>query len=157
MDAQEGEKKQKVYKDLTYLTNITFVENFSNISTTLAQDKLNSLNVCYKLNSIETRMHNSTKNMPEHALSFQDTKQIADFIINFPEVNAIMLPGCCPGDWSSSNITYKVLSTNLLKTKVCDEYYALALCAHNNECYEQNNIQPFCGCSLYPSFSQCIQ
>ena len=53
----------------------------------------------YKENGVESRIHKSTKKQPSHALSFEDVKFAFNFIQNFAEANAIILPGRTPYAW----------------------------------------------------------
>ena len=75
--------------------------NFFCICTALEKKKLKNLFKQYKENGVESRIHKSTKKQPSHALSFEDVKFAFNFIQNFAEANAIILPGRTPYAWKS--------------------------------------------------------
>ena len=87
----------------------------------ISQDKLTDLIKHYTCKSvgIEARVHKLSKKLPANALSFQDTKRVVDFIVNYAEVHAIMLPGRHPGPWKAN---YKLLPLNVTRRKVYDDY-----------------------------------
>ena len=85
----------------------------------ISQDKLTDLIKHYKSVGIEARVHKLSKKLPANALSFQDTKRVVDFLVNYAEVHAIMLPGRHPCHWKAN---YKLLLTNVTRRKVNDDY-----------------------------------
>ena len=67
----------------------------------IGEKKLKNLFKQYKENGVESRIHKSTKKQPSHALAFEDVKFAFNFIQNFAEANAIILPGRPPYAWKS--------------------------------------------------------
>ena len=56
---------------------------------------------------------------PFNALKLDDTRAVVDFIVNYAEANAIILPGRTPGHWKSD---VKLLPTNCSKKTVYTQY-----------------------------------
>ena len=73
----------------------------------------------YKENGVESRIHKSTKKQPSHALSFEDVKFAFNFIQNFAEANAIILPARTPYAWKSD---CKLLPTECSRHFVYGKY-----------------------------------
>ena len=48
-------------------------------------------------NRLTSRVHGNTRRLPAHALSLDDRHNIVQYIRNYAEVNAILLPGRVPG------------------------------------------------------------
>ena len=48
-------------------------------------------------NGLTSRVHGNTRRLPVHALSLDDRQNIVQYIRNYAEVNAILLPGRVPG------------------------------------------------------------
>lgn len=89
----------------------------------IGQDKLNALIKHYKASGVEARVHKSKKRLPPNALKFEDTRAVVDFIVNYAEVNAIILPGRTPRHWKSD---LKLLQTNCSKKTVYTQYCCTA-------------------------------
>ncbi|XP_035246446.1 uncharacterized protein LOC118212563 [Anguilla anguilla] len=87
----------------------------------VGQDKLNALMKHCKAAGVEARVHKLNKRLPANALKLQDTRAIVDFILNYAEANAIILPGCTPRHWKAD---VKLLPTNCSKRTVCEQYCA---------------------------------
>lgn len=85
----------------------------------ISQDKLNNLMRHYKEHGVQARVHKNSKRKPHNALSLVETRAVVDFILNFAEANAIVLPGRAPGHWKTD---VKLLPTNCSKKKVYDSY-----------------------------------
>ena len=62
---------------------------------------------------------NCLKKTPSHALSFEDVQYVFNFIQNFAEANAIILPGRTPYAWKSD---CKLLPTECSRRFVYDKY-----------------------------------
>ena len=86
---------------------------------TISQDKLTALIAHYKVAGCEARVHRSKHKRPANALKFEDTRAVIDFIVNYAEANAIILPGRTPGHWKTD---VKLLPTNCSKKKVYQHY-----------------------------------
>ena len=85
----------------------------------ISQDKLTALIAHYKVAGVEARVHRSKRKRPANALKFDDTRAVVDFIVNYAEANAIILPGRTPGHWKTD---VKLLPTNCTKKKVYLQY-----------------------------------
>ena len=85
----------------------------------ISQDKLTALIAHYKVAGVEARVHRSKRKRPANALKFDDTRAVVDFIVNYAEANAIILPGRTPGPWKTD---VKLLPTNCTKKKVYLQY-----------------------------------
>lgn len=69
------------------------------------------LKLHYLATGLTTRQHGNHNRLPHNALSFSDTQNAVDFIKNYAEANAILLPGRIPG--------YKRDDLQLLPSGVC--------------------------------------
>ncbi|XP_035825079.1 uncharacterized protein LOC118477524 [Aplysia californica] len=116
-------KERQATRTTYYLYGHVICREFFSYVHNMGQDKLNALIAHFKAAGIEARQHKSSKRAPKHALSFEDTKAVVDFIVNFAEFHAIVLPGRQPGHW---NTNVKLLFTNVTKKKVYDGYCASA-------------------------------
>ena len=85
----------------------------------ISQDKLTALIAHYKVAGVEARVHRSKRKRPANALKYDDTRAVVDFIVNYAEANAIILPGRTPGHWKTD---VKLLPTNCTKKKVYMQY-----------------------------------
>ncbi|XP_035826079.1 uncharacterized protein LOC106011983 [Aplysia californica] len=85
----------------------------------ISREKLTALIVHYKEHGISPRQHGNLKKLPSNSLSFKDTRNVVDFIVNYAEDHAIMLPGRTPHNWVSD---VKLLPTNCSKKSVFDQY-----------------------------------
>ena len=86
----------------------------------IGKDKLDALIAHYKLSGVEARQHKNSKRKPAKALSYEDTRRVLDFILNYSEVNGIQLPGRTPKHWKTDG---RLLPTNVTKKTVYDEYF----------------------------------
>lgn len=87
----------------------------------IGQEKLNNLIKHYKEEGHGPRMHKNVKRRPSHALGFERTALVHDFILNYASVHAIHLPGRTPQHWKCD---VKLLPTNCTKRSVFDDYVA---------------------------------
>lgn len=85
----------------------------------IGQDKLTALMSHYKTAGVEARVHKNKRKRPVHALKYEDTRAVIDFIVNYAEVHAIILPGRTPGHWKTD---VKLLPTNCTKKTVYTQY-----------------------------------
>ena len=85
----------------------------------IGQDKLTALIAHYKVCGVEARVHRNKRKRPFNALKLDDTRAVVDFIVNYAEANAIILPGRTPGHWKSD---VKLLPTNCSKKTVYTQY-----------------------------------
>ena len=92
---------------------------FKAIHGGISQDKLTALIAHYTVAGVEARVHGNKRRRPANALKFHDTRAVVDFIVNYAEANAILLPGRTPHHWKYD---VKLLPTNCTKTKVYQLY-----------------------------------
>ena len=85
----------------------------------IGQDKLTALMSHYKTAGVEARVHKNKRKRPVHALKYEDTRAVIDFIVNYAEVHVIILPGRTPGHWKTD---VKLLPTNCTKKTVYTQY-----------------------------------
>ena len=89
-------KKQRVRERQSLIyrhKGFEICRNFFFASAQHWRKKTKNLFKQYKENGVESRIHKSTKKQASHALSFEDVKFAFNFIQNFAEANAIILPG----------------------------------------------------------------
>jgi len=79
------------------------------------RDKLQNLLKHYRENGVTPRVHGNTKRLPKNTLSFECVKRIVDFIVNYAECHAMLLPGRIPG-YKRSDL--KLLPSSTTKTDV---------------------------------------
>ena len=89
----------------------------------IGKDKLTALLKHYKAQGVQAVIHKNSKRKPKHALTFEKTRMVVDFINNYAEVNAIRLPGRTPRDWVCDN---RLLPTDCTKKRVYEEYKVAA-------------------------------
>ena len=82
----------------------------------IGQDKLTAH---YKTAGVKARVHLNKRKRHVHALKFDDTRAVVDFIVNYAETNAIILPGRTPGHWKTD---VKLLPTKCMKKTVYTQY-----------------------------------
>ncbi|XP_041373710.1 LOW QUALITY PROTEIN: uncharacterized protein LOC121386766 [Gigantopelta aegis] len=87
----------------------------------IGQKKLNNLMKHYKENGIQPRAHKNSKSVPRHALKLDESRAVVDFILNYAEINCIILPGRAPRHWRTD---LKLLPSNCSKRTVYDKYCA---------------------------------
>ncbi|RUS90967.1 hypothetical protein EGW08_001271 [Elysia chlorotica] len=87
----------------------------------IGQDKLTALLKHYKAKGVEARSHKNSKRLPKHALSYEDTRRVVDFILNYAEIQAIHLPGRTAKHWITD---IQLLPTSCTKPMVYAEYKA---------------------------------
>lgn len=61
------------------------------------KDRLTTLLKHYQENGASPRVHGNKGNQPVHALSSTDCQRVVDFIFNYAEKHAVLLPGQIPG------------------------------------------------------------
>ncbi len=65
--------------------------------------RLKNLTKSLKENSLCPRLHGNTRRRPKHSLSFSSTSYVVQFLFNYAEEHALLLPGRVPG-YSRSDI-----------------------------------------------------
>ena len=85
----------------------------------ISQDKLTRLITHYKVAGVEARVYRNKRKRPANALKFDVTHAVVNFVVNYAEANAILLPGRTPGHWKSD---VKLLPTNCTKKTVYMQY-----------------------------------
>ena len=85
----------------------------------ISQDRLTALIQHYKASGVTPRVHKNSKRPPKIAYSFDDRKNVLDFIVNYTEVNGIEFPGRTPKHWITKG---KLLPTNCTKKSVFELY-----------------------------------
>ena len=118
----ETEKKSRVRERQRLIyrhKGFEICRNFFLHLHSIGKKKLKNLFKQYKENGVESRIHKSTKKQPSHALSFEDVKFAFNFIQNFAEANAIILPGRTPYAWKSD---CKLLPTECSRHFVYGKY-----------------------------------
>ena len=63
----------------------------------ISKKRLEHLKSSLLTNGLTPRVHGNTRRMPHNALSLNDTQEAVQFILNYAEANAILLPGRIPG------------------------------------------------------------
>lgn len=89
----------------------------------IGKDKLAALQEHYRANGVESRQHKNKKRQPRHALKYEDTRRVVDFILNFAEAHAIHLPGRTPKHWITD---VQLLPTDCTKVGVYIQYKSAA-------------------------------
>ena len=85
----------------------------------ISQGKLTALITHYKIAGVEACVHRNKRKRSANALKFYDTRGVVNFVVNYAEANAILLPGCTLGHWKSD---VKLLPTNCTKETVYVQY-----------------------------------
>jgi hypothetical protein len=63
----------------------------------ISKDKLTALLKHYYENGVTPRTHKSSKKLAKNALTFDETKNVVSYIVNYAETNTMSLPGRVPG------------------------------------------------------------
>ena len=63
----------------------------------IGKDRLRNIRDSYLTNGLETRVHGNTKQLPHNHLSHAVITNVTQFLNNYTEENAILLPGRIPG------------------------------------------------------------
>ena len=113
------QQERQVQRTDFYLHGFRICRDLFKHIHTISQDKLTALIAHYKVAGCEARVHRSKHKRPANALKFEDTRAVIDFIVNYAEANAIILPGRTPGHWKTD---VKLLPTNCSKKKVYQHY-----------------------------------
>ena len=85
----------------------------------IGETQLDKLNKHYRDEGVVPRVHGLKGKLPAKALSFEDTRRVVDFIVNYSNTHSVTLPGRTPSHWKSDA---KLLPTNCTKKTVYDEY-----------------------------------
>ena len=85
----------------------------------IGESQLDKLNKHFREVGVEPRIHGRTKKLPVNAFSYQDTRCVVDFIVNYADVHVITLPGRTPHHWKSDA---QLLPTNCTKVMVYEAY-----------------------------------
>lgn len=67
------------------------------ISTVISIRFIGALVKHYKENGMTPQIHGNKGRAPSHSLAPDDCQAVISFIVNYAEVNAILLPGRIPG------------------------------------------------------------
>ena len=106
----------------------------------------------YKVAGVEARVHRSKRKRPANALKFDDTRAVVDFIVNYAEAYAVILPGRTAGH---RNTDVKLLPTNCTKKRcICSIVMQLMLLERGRW---QCRLFVGCGSSFCHSSSLCDQ
>ena len=63
----------------------------------IGKDRLQAVKDSYKKEGLQVRRHKNTQRSPHHAMPFAAKRNVATFLYNYAEENAILLPGQIPG------------------------------------------------------------
>ena len=63
----------------------------------IGKDRLRNVRDSYLTNGLETRLHGNTKRLPHNHLAHAVITNVTEFLKNYAEENAILLPGRIPG------------------------------------------------------------
>ena len=63
----------------------------------IGKDWLRNVRDSYLTNGLETRLHGNTKRLPHNHLAHAVITNVTEFLKNYAEENAILLPGRIPG------------------------------------------------------------
>ena len=63
----------------------------------LSKDKLTALLKHYRVNGVCARVHKLSKKLSKNALTFDETKHVVSFIVNYAAPHSMSLPGRVPG------------------------------------------------------------
>ena len=85
----------------------------------ICKDKLTALLKHYRLNGVSPRVHKLTKKLPKNALTFDETKYVVTFIVDYSETHTMSLPGRVHG-YARDDL--KLLPSNCSKKMVYENY-----------------------------------
>lgn len=63
----------------------------------ISKDKLTALLKHYRSHGVSARVHKLSKKLPKNAFTFDETKYVVTFIVNYAETHAMSLPSRVPG------------------------------------------------------------
>ena len=91
----------------------------------IGKDRLRNIRDSYLSNGLETRVHGNTKRLPHNHLSHAVITNVTQFLNNYTEENAILLPGRIPGhkrddikllpSSRSKKVSPRIIETTLLE------------------------------------------
>ena len=87
----------------------------------ISRKRLGKVKASLLENGLVPRVHGNTKRLPANTLSFTDTQRVVQFIVNYAEANAILLPGRIPGYKRSD---FQLLQSSLSKRHLWHLYIA---------------------------------
>ena len=86
---------------------------------TIGRKRLKNLTNHFKENGLIPRVRGNTKRPPKHALSFSSIEYVVQFLVNYADQNAILLPGRVPG---YRNTDLKLLPSSVYKRGIWKVY-----------------------------------
>ena len=86
---------------------------------TISKKRLHNLQESHEQNGLAPRRHGNTRRLPANAISFPDKQRVVEFLLNYAEANAILLPSRIPG--------YKRTDVQLMATVLCITSLSLLL------------------------------
>ena len=98
----------------------------------IGEKQLDKLNKHYVNEGVLPRVHGLKGKLPVKAMSFDDTRRVVDFVVNYSNVHSITLPGRTPNHWKADA---KLLPTNCSKKTVYDEYEKVNRFLHFKKIY----------------------
>ena len=118
--ARRGLKQREKQQELTIFLAVTlFAEIFFLPVRCISEKVLKNIIAHFKTNGVGARRHGLSQKLPHNTLSLEEIRQVVNFITNFSEANAIILPGRQPYGWK---MDCKLLPTNCTKKHVFDMY-----------------------------------
>ena len=98
----------------------------------ISKDKLTALLKHYRSHgAISAKVHKLSKKLPKNALTFDKTKHVVTFIVNYAETHAMSLPGRVPG-YARDNL--KLLPSSCSRKVMYDGYVGACKLAGNRVC-----------------------
>ena len=88
----------------------------------IRKHRLKAIKAHFLSNGLSLRIHGNTGKLPHNVTSYASTRYIVQFIANFAEQHAILLPGCIPG--------YKRDDFKLLPSSITKKVYCV-ICLHS--------------------------
>ena len=116
---KKGQKERKTTRTDFYHHGFWICRDVFKSLHGISQSKLSALITHYKVTGVEARVHHNKRKLPANALKFDYTRAVVNFVVNYAEANAILLPGRTPGHWKSD---VKLLPTNCTKKTVSVQY-----------------------------------
>ncbi len=86
---------------------------------TIGKFRLNSLVASFKLNGLTVRIHGNSNRKPHNALSLSSLEYCVKFLLNYADLNAVLLPGRIPG---YSKMDIKLLPSSVSKHGIWQLY-----------------------------------
>ena len=90
----KGESKQE---HRTCIMVMRYAKKIFTFLHGIGKDRLKNVRDSYLTNGLETRVHGNTKRLPHNHLTHAMITNVTDFLKNYAEENAILLPGRIPG------------------------------------------------------------